>query len=150
VRSFKEKEGLIDGNTLKYLIYKYTTETPENTTHMVTIKRAFDAVREELKNNKMPVEDFLILLGILYTLHAEETGVDNHHYVIKAELAKKEGRLKMINEVRKSDILLRAPRPRPQDLKEGKKATPEDERVEFYYRSLGVTKDCLEEEVEKY
>jgi hypothetical protein len=105
----------------------------------VTIKRAFEAIKEEMTNNKMPVEDFLIFLGILYTLHAEETGVDGTHCHVKTELAKREGRLKMIREVRESNVVLRAPRPRPLELKEGKRATQEDAKVEFYYRSLGVT-----------
>jgi superfamily II RNA helicase len=41
VSSFREKDGLIDGNTLKYLTDKYATETKENTTHTVTVKRVF-------------------------------------------------------------------------------------------------------------
>jgi hypothetical protein len=88
VRSFKEKEGLMDGNSLQYLTQKYTTETLENTTHAVTVKRGFAAIKEELKNNKMPVEDFLILLGILYTLHAKETGVDVAHCHVKVNWRK--------------------------------------------------------------
>ena len=110
----------MDGNSLQCLTQKYTTETLENATHAVTVKRGFRAIQEELKNNKMPVEDFLIFLGILYTLHAKETGVDVSHCHVKSQLAKREERQNMIREVRDSNVLLRAPRPSPQELKEGK------------------------------
>jgi hypothetical protein len=98
----------------------------------------------------MPIEDFLILLGILYTLHAKETGVDVAHSHVKSQLAKREERQSMIREVRDSNVLLRAPRPSPQELKEGKRDKQEDAKVEFYYQSLGVTKDGLLKEVEMY
>ena len=72
----------MDGNSLQCLTQKYTTETLENTTHAVTVKRGFRAIQEEL--------------------------------------TKREERQNMIREVRDSNVLLRAPRPSPQELKEGK------------------------------
>jgi hypothetical protein len=53
-----------------------------------------------MKNNKMPPEDFIILLGMLDALNAEGMGVDKYHNVIKAEPAERDGRLKIISDIK--------------------------------------------------
>jgi hypothetical protein len=111
------------------------------------VNKAFNAIVQELKANTMPAEDFLVLLGILYSLHVEGGGGTYDNKRNKAEVERAKGRKVIVDELRASEVVLRAPRPQAKRLKQGTKVLKGNEKIENYYGLLEVTKECLEEEL---